>query len=53
MGYTRALAKDLGPGIRVNSICPAMIDTRFHDIFTRPEVSPGPGCGPRWQVPRR
>jgi 3-oxoacyl-[acyl-carrier protein] reductase len=33
--YSRGLSKELGPkGIRVNSICPGMIDTTFHDVFT-------------------
>lgn len=38
MTYTRSLAKELGPNIRVNSLCPGMIDTDFHNIFTKPEV---------------
>ncbi|WP_146343831.1 SDR family NAD(P)-dependent oxidoreductase [Falsiphaeobacter marinintestinus] len=38
MTMTRGLAKELGPKIRVNSICPGMIDTDFHNIFTKPEV---------------
>lgn len=35
---TRGMAKELGPDIRVNSICPGMIDTDFHNIFTKDEV---------------
>ncbi|RMF38824.1 MAG: SDR family oxidoreductase [Alphaproteobacteria bacterium] len=38
MTMTRALAKELGPEIRVNSVCPGMIDTDFHNLFTKPEV---------------
>ena len=38
MTFTRALAKELGPKIRVNSICPGMIDTDFHNIFTKTDV---------------
>jgi len=38
MTFTRGLAKELGPDIRVNSICPGMIDTDFHNIFSKPEV---------------
>lgn len=38
MTMTRGMAKELGPGIRVNSVCPGMIDTDFHNIFTKDEV---------------
>lgn len=38
MTYTRALAKELGPNIRVNSVCPGMISTGFHDTFTQDTV---------------
>ena len=34
MTMTRGLAKELGPDIRVNGICPGMIDTDFHNIHT-------------------
>lgn len=36
---TRGLAKELGPKkIRVNSISPGMINTTFHDKFTKTEI---------------
>lgn len=38
MSFTRGLAKEVGPKIRVNALCPGMIDTTFHDSFTKPEV---------------
>jgi 3-oxoacyl-[acyl-carrier protein] reductase len=37
--FTRGLAKELGARkIRVNSVCPGMINTLFHDTFTSTEV---------------
>lgn len=37
--FTRGLAKELGPRkIRVNCISPGMINTTFHNVFTKPEV---------------
>ncbi|MBL4629976.1 MAG: SDR family oxidoreductase, partial [Paraglaciecola sp.] len=33
MTFTRGLAKELGPDIRVNGVCPGMINTGFHDTF--------------------
>lgn len=38
MTMTRGLAKEFGPRIRVNALCPGMIDTDFHNTFTKPEV---------------
>lgn len=39
MTFTRSMAKELGPNnIRVNSVCPGMIATAFHDNFSKPEV---------------
>lgn len=39
MTFTRAMAKELGPpNIRANCVCPGMINTTFHDTFTKSEV---------------
>ena len=36
---SRAMAKEFGPkGIRVNSLCPGMIATKFHGDFTKDQV---------------
>ena len=32
--WTRGLAKELAPNIRVNGLCPGMIDTDFHNVHT-------------------
>ena len=34
MTMTRGLAKEVGPDVRVNALCPGMIDTDFHNIHT-------------------
>ncbi len=37
--FTRGMAKELGPkGIRVNCISPGMINTTFHNTFTKAEI---------------
>lgn len=41
MTMTRGLAKELGPEIRVNALCPGMIDTDFHNIHTKDEARKG------------
>lgn len=38
MTMTRAMAKEFGPEIRANALCPGMIDTDFHNTFTKDEV---------------
>ena len=38
MTMTRGLAKELGPDVRVNAVCPGMIATGFHDTFTPNEA---------------
>ena len=45
MTLTRGLAKELGPDIRVNAICPGMIDTDFHNTFTKDEVRKNVAAG--------
>ena len=34
MTMPRGLAKEVGPDVRVNALCPGMIDTDFHNIHT-------------------
>ncbi|WP_378944157.1 SDR family NAD(P)-dependent oxidoreductase [Paracoccus sp. R86501] len=41
MTLTRSLAKELGPDIRVNGLCPGMVDTDFHNIFTPDQARRG------------
>ena len=38
MTMTCGLAKELGPKICVNAVCPGMIDTDFHNKFTKDAV---------------
>lgn len=38
MTMTRGMAKEFGPKIRVNAVCPGMIDTDFHNTFTKDAV---------------
>jgi len=44
--FTRSMAKELGPKkIRVNAVCPGLINTSFHDRFTRDEVRANVAAG--------
>lgn len=46
MTFTRGLAKELGPkNIRVNALCPGMINTTFHDTFTKDQVRANVAAG--------
>ena len=46
MTFTRAMAKELGArNIRVNAVCPGMIDTTFHDMFTKDAVRASVAAG--------
>jgi 3-oxoacyl-[acyl-carrier protein] reductase len=44
--FTRSMAKELGPKkIRVNAVCPGLINTSFHDRFTKDEVRANVAAG--------
>jgi 3-oxoacyl-[acyl-carrier protein] reductase len=48
LGLTRALAKELGPAIAVNAICPGIIETELGNTLTRsrgPELTKGIALG--------
>ncbi|MGC9065639.1 MAG: SDR family NAD(P)-dependent oxidoreductase [Candidatus Ratteibacteria bacterium] len=35
--FTRTLARELAPEIRTNAVCPGVIETHHHEIFSTPE----------------
>jgi len=35
--FTRTLARELAPEVRTNSICPGVVETRHHEVHTKPE----------------
>ena len=35
--FTRTLARELAPQVRTNTLCPGVIETRHHEIFSTPE----------------
>lgn len=48
LGMTRALAKELGPSIAINAICPGVIETELGNVLTKargPELMKGIALG--------
>lgn len=35
--FTRSLARELAPSVRVNAVMPGVVETRHHEVFSNPE----------------